>query len=94
MTQGIQVFKSDGSLMLDITDRVYRLLTVQNVGSSGGSIGISELTQGVPVLSLINSFAGGKLPTVTVVGTTVTWTYGSIPSAERDANAQLSIGVF
>lgn len=94
MAQGLQIFDASGNIVLDVTDRVFRVLSINAVGATDGSVTVPELTQGTPIVAITGSGGAGRAPQATVTGTTVSWSYGDIPTGQRDAAAQLQILVF
>lgn len=94
MPAGMRTFNTDGSPALSIDDRVFRLLTVINVGSTAsGTVGVPGLADGTPVVQTAQG-GSGRTPTITVAGGNVSWNYGSIPSGERDTSLNLVVAVF
>ncbi len=94
MAIGIKTFLQNGSLQLDLTNRTFRMLTTQLVGS-GGSFTSAELAGGTPIVGVIGSDDNGrKPPTVTVSGNTVSWSHGSTPVGERDTDATIQVLLF
>lgn len=75
MAAGIKVYNADGSLQFDTTNRLFRLLTIADIGSTNsGSTTVA--TQGtVNVVAQPGDNAGAGEPTVSVSGGTVSWNY-------------------
>lgn len=75
MPAGIQIFNADGSLQFDTTNRIFRVLTVQDVGSTNtGSVTVTNNSGSVNVVAQPLSDTGTD-PAVTVSGSTVSWDY-------------------
>jgi len=77
MAAGFKVFNADGSLQFDVTNRLFRLLTVEDVGSTNsGSVNVnSQGTIGVVAVPK-DASESSTPPTITVVGGQVSWNYG------------------
>lgn len=56
--QGLQVFDSNGSCILDVTDRLTRVLGEFETGTSDGSISDSNLASGQPWYIIQNTSNG------------------------------------
>jgi hypothetical protein len=92
MPAGIRVWNANGTLQFDTTNRLFRMLTVQLVGSANGSVSVSTIAGGTVVAEMQATGESGKVPpTVTVSGKTVSWDYGSTAAASRDTNARIAI---
>lgn len=78
MAQGLQIFDSAGALVLDITDRLTRILGEFTTTTANGSITDANLTSGTPWFYKIsddNPF--NAICTITISGTTISWTFSS-----------------
>lgn len=79
MPQGLQVWGEDGSLVVDVTSRLTKILGSVNTGTSSGSISLSNL----PISGEIWYFSIGNFssvpnpyampPKITLSGTTLSW---------------------
>jgi hypothetical protein len=95
MPAGMQIFDASGNRQLEISDRVFRLLTIAQVGTTTtGSISAPGLDTGTPMIQVITATGTRKAPNFTISGSNVNWDYGSIPSGERDNNLNISVAVF
>lgn len=82
MPQGLQIFDAQGNLIMDVTDRLSRVLGVVTTNAVAGSLVNADLTSGTPYH--INSNADGTVVNqqdaecvVTFSDTTMSWTYGA-----------------
>lgn len=78
MPTGLQLFKPNGSLQLDMTQRVMKMLGVANTGgAASGSIYVAEwgTEQGwyVPLLGV--GATTSTVPTIRKSGTTLSWSF-------------------
>lgn len=74
MAQGLQVFDTNGSCTLDVTDRLCRLLGSHATGAAQGSFTVSGLNGN----SLFAFLVGTKAPCdLTINNGTISWQYGS-----------------
>lgn len=89
----MEIYNDDTSLQASLDSRVFRLLTVADIGdTTSGSVSV-DTTQGAVVV--MPAVADTKYaPSVSVGSGSVSWDYGSLPSYKRDALAKLEIGVF
>jgi len=80
--QGLQVFDASGNIVLDITDRLTRVLGEVNTGAAAGSVTDAGLSSGDPwyiafrVDGAMWSSADADLA-ISISGTTLSWSYGS-----------------
>ena len=80
--QGLQVFDANGALILDITDRLTRILGEVNTGAVAGSVTDSGLSSGTlwyiafRVDGAMWSSADADLA-ISISGTTLSWSYGT-----------------
>jgi hypothetical protein len=76
MPQGLQVWAEDGSLKLDVTERLSRLIDQRTI-SGQGSVQIPALTGGTPfafaVLDGSSAAPQGGFIIVTVTGNVLSW---------------------
>lgn len=81
MAIGLKIYNADGSLQFDMGNRLFRLLTVQDIGSTNsGSVTVNpQGTLDVIALPKNASTTSGE-PTVTISGGTVSWNYGGAPT--------------
>ncbi|CQR73295.1 hypothetical protein SOV_50780 [Sporomusa ovata DSM 2662] len=78
MAQGLQCFDSAGALVLDVTDRLTRILGEFTTTTANGSITDANLTSGTPWFFQVteeNPF--NAICTITISGQTITWTFSS-----------------
>lgn len=97
MSFGLQVWDSGGNKMLDVSDSLTKTIATFTTGTSNGSATYSELSGGRPWV------AAYRLPTstatqygaalVSVSGTTVSWTFGGLPSGNR-ASMRVFVGIY
>lgn len=94
MAHGLQVFNADGTLQFDTTNRLMRTLTSVVTGTSNGSATFSGADQGTATAIVRSPAAGMSVaPSVSVSGNTVSWSYGSVPTAYR-APVEIELVVF
>ena len=93
MAHGFQVFNADGSLQFDLSSRLFRVLTV-SVTTANGSVTDPRIASGEMVIAVNGSRTDRKAPVVIRSGNTVSWDYSSIPVAERDTSATITMAVF
>lgn len=93
MSAGLQIFDASGNIILDATYRVMRIIGSQPIGQSSpnGSIGDSRLAQGgwcsfqPAVMGGAGFLSGGMLmPTFSISGSTLTWSYPAVNSTQYD----------
>lgn len=95
MPAGLQVFDASGNLQLEISDRVYRLLTFVDIPTTNsGSQAIAGLDGGSAVIGAVTVNTSRRGPTLGISGGSLTWNYGSIPSGERDTSLRVFVAVF
>ena len=97
--QGLQVFDSNGSCILDVTDRLTRVLGIFNTGTSNGSFVDPNLTSGdfwyaVSASSLSNQSPFWACLSVTVSGTTLSWEHIKTYDQGVVCNHQVIYGVY
>jgi hypothetical protein len=97
MAYGLQIFDSSGNKMLDVNDSLTKTIATFVTSTSNGSAVYSELAGGRPWVAayrLPSSSAtqyGAAL--VSVSGTTVSWTFGGLPSGNR-APMRVFVGIY
>lgn len=82
MGQGVQIWEDAGNLILDVGTYVGRVLgsTTTTAGVSGSVTGVSGFDDGVGgfcVVPIGALWSGVAAPTVTISGTTISWTAAS-----------------
>lgn len=99
MPQGLQVFGENGKLLLDVTDRLTRVLGEFETGTTDGSITDPDLLSGTPwyVTYFIDSMdLAYKRPLhVKFTGNVLNWEWG-IKTSSKDVciNTKIIYGVF
>ena len=80
MAQGLQCFDNNGNKVLDVTDRLTRVLGTFDTGTSNGSISDTNLANGIPWYITQNSAEAkwyGKAPfSVNISSNNISWTFG------------------
>lgn len=79
MPQGLQVWDPAGNLIFDTNDRIGRVLGAVQTGTSAGDVVNAGLATGTPfvIVQKIGAIADAfKIPTVSISGTTLSWTAG------------------
>lgn len=80
MPAGLQVFNDDGSILLDTSYVIGRLLGVIDCNSASGSAYMAGLDQGIPFavpmiqISTAYNYGTNSYPNCTFSGNTVSWT--------------------
>lgn len=92
MAAGFELYNANGTLQFSTNNRMMRVLTVADTGTGNGSVTNASLSEGTALVGA-SSAEGKKAPTITVTGNTVSWSFGSTPTAER-GNTHLSIMVY
>lgn len=85
MAVGLQVWDANGNLVVDITDRLSKILGTVYTGSSNGSVTVSGLSEGEPFCTACPiAVQGGNLfnlipPRITInkEANTVSWQFTS-----------------
>ena len=92
MPQGLQVFDENGTLLVDVTDRLVKYLGVVQIDGTNGSITNDELSEGnlwyyplnikmpPPTPSIHTEY---HMPTITKNSKSISWDYGSHPADKR-----------
>jgi hypothetical protein len=94
MPQGIQVFKADGSPLLDTSHRTFRVLTVAAIGTIDGNYSDSRLGSGAKLVGVATQQDLKKTPNINVVGDTVSWNWGGIGAGDRATDTSIMIAVY
>jgi len=76
MPQGLQVFDAAGNLQVDIGSSLGRVLGSVDTSASSGSISDDGFSHGTPFFIVVTQDEG-RPPSVSISGTTMTWTYAS-----------------
>ncbi len=81
MPAGLECYDAQGRLMFSATDRLARVLGVVNTNAADGSLTDAGLTTGAAYFAFFPSSmtADRYWPTVTVSGSTLSWSY-AMPS--------------
>lgn len=94
MPQGLQCFDVNGNLILDITDRLTRVLGIFETGTSNGSLNDPNLANGAPWVykyhQISTDIYNARPINVYVTGTTIYWEFDS---ARESQDALLSYGI-
>lgn len=95
MPQGLQLWSPSGELILDLTYRVMKVLTVE---MANGASGNTTVNTGAYTITSVASAAtendhNKALPRVQITGGNVAWDYGSVPTAQR-ANTRLQLSAY
>lgn len=80
MPQGIEIYNADGSLQFDITNRLFRTLSVQTTAGAAGSVTITGASaQGTISVAATATDTGDDAIDLapTVSGDTISWGAGS-----------------
>lgn len=100
MAQGLQVFNAQGVVVLDITDRLTRIIGQVYTGTTPGAIGVPEFAQGFgspwAFVQQRNASAnqfGRRCARVYINGTTLSWDFPGLNSWEI-LPAVIQYGVF
>lgn len=95
MPQGLQLWNPQGELILDITHRVMKVLTVELVNGASGnkSVNTGAYTITSIATAATDTDRNKALPRVNINGGSVDWDYGSVPTSQR-ANTRLQLSAF
>ena len=95
MPAGFEVYNADGTLQFDVTNRLFRTLSVVAAGTTDGSYTIPAGIVGTVAATVSDASTGsrGLSPTVSIGGGAVTWSFTGIPTDDR-ANTVLTIEVY
>lgn len=109
MAQGMQVFKSNGDLLIDTSTLVGQFINSFKTDQATGSITNPLLSTGTPFAFAITgkAFAGGDIPItpdlavispatckVTVVGDTLSWDWSTGDDRKLSTEIVIQYGVF
>lgn len=86
MAAGLQVWDANGSLIVDLSTRLGRILGVTTFSSSTGSITDADFASGTPffIASPTSVSSPSFGPKLTISGTTLSWDFeGRVASAHR-----------
>lgn len=79
MPQGLQCFDANGNLILDVTDRLTRILGEVNTGTTSGSMVDNNFLSGSPfylVQTTLTDFKRTAVPiSVSISGNTLSWSF-------------------
>lgn len=91
----IQIFNADGTLQFDTSNRLLRLASTVQTGTSNGSASVSALSQGAGVAvagqTTGGGLGGGVQPDVSVSGNTVSWSWDAGTDPGDRLNTELNI---
>jgi len=77
MPQGLQVFRSDGSLAVDLTDRITRVIGIRSISAGVAGSQVVNTAYGTPWgIILPNTSTYAPYEAVTIVGDTISWNAG------------------
>lgn len=97
MALGLQIFDSSGNNTLTVSDSLTKTIATFTTTTSNGSVSYSELAGGRPWVAAYreptSSATQYGAALVSVSGTTVSWTFGSIPSGNR-APMRVFVGIY
>jgi hypothetical protein len=97
MRAGVEVFNESGALRLSITDRITRYIGTQFTGSNDGAIVAPALSLGTPWFLVTPNGSGSNTgrvePSVSITGTTLSWSFGGLPVNMR-MPIYISYGVY
>lgn len=92
MPVGLQVWDAAGNLIVDTTSYLGVILGTHVITKStgNGSISFPDLALGTPFFTLVTS-TGSFTPTISVSGTTISWTYDAIASLYEPGTSTYTI---
>lgn len=99
MPQGLQVFTSGGQLILDVTDRLTRIIGQVSTGTTPGSISVPNWTSfGTPwvFIQQRNTATGinaRRTCRATISGNTLSWTFEGLSEWQAEP-AVIQYGVY
>lgn len=101
MPQGLQVWDANGNLIIDVTDRLTRVLGEFYTGTSNGSVTNPGLTTGtpwwiaIPTTNInVNNNNMAKYLTFSVSGSTLAWSFGAVYPIQVAINHKVIYGVY
>lgn len=94
MPQGFQTFNASGQLLMDITDRLARVLGIQTLTSpTDGSITVAAFATGTPFFACIPIANGAApAPVVGISGNVLSWDF--VAGVGYVTNYKLVYGVY
>jgi hypothetical protein len=100
MAAGMQTFDSSGRIVVDFSTRIPRVLGFRDIGGAG-SLSDGNLSSGQPFVifqqaGVLYHISGDTaLPTFTISGTTISWTYsGAQTSFHTNVPGRMFYGVY
>lgn len=95
MEYGLSCYDATGAKTFEVSDRLPRALGIVNVTGTDGSLTDSNMTFGSGAGYAIFSSTDGKFfqPVVSVVGGTISWTYGGGDATTRSSGF-ITYGVY
>jgi hypothetical protein len=77
MPQGMQIWDASGNLILEISDRIARVLGVASItGGTDGSVTNAGFSTGTPFWACVPVASGrAPVPDVSLSGTTLSWDF-------------------
>jgi hypothetical protein len=95
MPQGLQVFDAQGRVVVDLADRVGRIVAVFPTGTEDGSRVVGGLDGGIPfmVVQGMGLSIQAYTPTVQLSGNTVSWVFDQVTVIER-TSVNVFVGVY
>lgn len=90
---GFQLLNPDGSIQFDVSNRVIRMLAVSDASGNGSAV-VPALSEGTPIVAVAVSDESKVAPSVTVSGTTVSWSYGSTPVSDWDTASEIMVSAY
>lgn len=96
MPAGLQVFRANGTLKMDITTSITRYLGSFNTGTSDGQFVDSRMTSGRPFFQIISvGFIGNyMLPEITFGSDRFYWNFANNGLNTQKANSTVFYGVY
>ena len=95
MPQGLQIFNAGGDLILDVTDRLTRVLGEFETGTSSGSVSNPNLSSGTPWFTMRDLGKYEMLSeascSVSINSSSISWTFGS---SGTKTNKKIVYGVY
>ncbi len=92
MTAGLQTFDASGNLVFDTGTRTGRVINVTTITGTSGSYSDAALANGTPFFFFATSSpAVAKAVSISISGTTISWTIASSQSSNTFA---LAYGVY
>lgn len=82
MAAGLRVFNPDGSLQFDSSNRLYRVLTLNDIGGANTGSQVVTGVKGTLGVVMQPQNDTGEPPTVTVSGSVVSWDYRGVATRQ------------